>query len=87
MSWSVSASGKSSAVRTAIAGQLANCSSLIGTERVLKDKVAELVDAAVAAQTDGTGVTVIASGSMYREGTKEQQTLRIEITPLWNFVE
>lgn len=93
MSWSVSAVGKASAVAVKIAKDFAatKCSE---PEETIKNGVATIVAAALAAYPDTYAVTVTANGSQSpgyspdAPGTPMGQvnSLQVSISPLYGFV-
>lgn len=83
MSWSVSATGMSKAVATAVATQFTRlkCEE---PEETIKNNIASIIAATLAAYPDDMPVTVAASGS--QNGTKDVNTVNLSITPHWNFL-
>ena len=92
MSWSVSATGKASAVKAEIARQLGHI-KCAEPEDTVKQLAAQLIEGALDAQAEGTVVSVLASGSQtsrkFEDGVWKDHTnqLRIEVQPLYGFVE
>ncbi len=98
MSWVIQAAGKTEAVREAVKPQFAKITYLQGAETEIKDKVAELVDVALAGFMGATGVRLECSGSASTSGTYDEekkvhttttanQSVKISIEPLWGYVE
>lgn len=87
MSWSISATGGRQAVLKSCQEQLAKitCSE---PEESIKNKVGEIIEMALVG-VEGGGVMVAASGSQYtpEQGKPPRNTLRFEITEIYNFAE
>lgn len=90
MSWSVSAFGKTTAVAAKLSADFARitCSE---PEQSIKNKVAEVVAAALAVYPAGTVVRVEASGSQYTpDSTKPDEktnNVKLSLDPVHGFVE
>jgi hypothetical protein len=88
MSWSVTAIGKSSAVRASIAKQFATGSKCAEPEETIRQAVAVVIDKALEAQAEATAVKVSASGSQSSSGgVVTNNSLSIIVDPMWGFVE
>lgn len=98
MSWSIMAGGKTDAVRATLKTQFEKIQYLQGPEAAIKDKAAELVDLTLSGFEGATGVSVNCSGSeskntKFNEETKQHevvsanQTVQIEIRPIWGWTE
>lgn len=92
MSWSVSAVGKSDAVAKKLASDFTLLSPCREPEESIKQAAAALLVVALAGQIPATAVKVTASGSMSVSSSKDApdkvtNQLRIEIEPMWNFME
>ena len=90
MSWSVQAIGKPAAVAAKLAKDFANI-KCAEPEETIKNKVAEAVAAGLAVFPPTMAVSVTASGSQLAPDSKQpnelQNQLKIELTPLYGFIE
>lgn len=86
MSWSVSATGRAAAVAKKLAEDFArvNCSE---PEQTIKNNVASAVDAALTAFPPEAPVRVEASGSQSNMNGAITNQLKVEIAPIWGWVE
>lgn len=92
MSWSVSATGKSAVVKEKIEAEIARvCEHLAEPERSIAAAAGTTISASLDGQIPGGVVKVNASGSQSSHTTDGQQvvtnSLKIEIDPIWGFVE
>lgn len=91
MSWSVSAIGKSGAVKTAMAQQFKNGSKCLEPEERIRLAAANLIDLGLDAQDPSSAVKVEASGSQtfkdYAAKTGVSNTVTISIQPQGAFIE
>jgi hypothetical protein len=90
MSWSVSATGKASAVRTEIKRQFETGSKCIEPEETVRLAAASLLDAAIAAQDPSKAVKISAGGSQNFDHSKNSvvsNNLNIVVEPIYGFVE
>lgn len=90
MSWSVNAIGKPAAVAAKLAKDFAGI-KCTEPEETIKNKVAEAIAVGLAAFPAGMAVRVEASGSQYvpdaGSPAQAQNQLRVELMPLYGFVE
>lgn len=91
MSWSVAAIGRPKAVAESVAKQLAAI-KCVEPEETMKNKVAEIVSAALHAMPEGTAVSFTGNGSQtFKNYDKPEEGatnyLQLEIKPLYGFVE
>lgn len=86
MSWSVSGVGRASALRDKVAKQFdgINCAE---PEQTIKNKVAAIVDISLQAMRGDQAVKVSCSGSQYVDGQGQINTVRVEVEPIYGFVE
>jgi hypothetical protein len=89
MSWSVGGTiGKAPAVRAAIAKQFEQGSKCSEPEETIRQAAAKVIDAALAGQDPSKVVEVNASGSMsMNSGKVDGNSLTIQVTPKWGFLE
>lgn len=93
MSWSVVATGKADAVKRFLASQFENCKRQ--TANIPHEqKSVELIEQIVNDQLDylmsmgsAKAVSVSASGSAYKSGNEGSTQTKMEVTPIYNFVE
>ena len=87
MSWSIQASGKAKPVAAKLAKDLAQikCSE---PEETIKNKVGEIIAAALGSFSDKIPVTIKASGSQSTDNNLVvSNSLNVSIEPQWNFLE
>lgn len=89
MSWSVSATGKAAAVAAKLTVDFGRikCSE---PEEMIKNSVASAIATALSAFPPNYAVRVDASGSQSQpDSTKDEKTnqLKVEIAPIWGFVD
>jgi len=92
MSWSVSAVGKPSAVRDAIAKQFTNSGKCSEPEESIRQAAAAIIDKALEAQGDKVALNVSASGSQSADystapPTVTSNSLKISVDVIYGFVE
>lgn len=89
MSWSVSAVGKPAAVLKTLSDQIKR-SKCNEPEETIKNSILGVLETALSAFPDGTAVSVSASGSQSKSSSVDEKAinnLKVEITPLYGFVE
>lgn len=88
MSWSASAVGKASAVRTEIARQFATSTKCTEPEEGVRQAAITLIDVCLAAQDAGAVLKVAASGSQWTDREKRlRNALSINVESLGDFFE
>lgn len=87
MSWSVSAVGKPIAVAQKLTEEFGR-SKCAEPEETIKSMVADIAAKALASFAPDIAVRINASGSQYADnGIVKYNQLKIEIEPLWGFIE
>jgi hypothetical protein len=86
MSWSVSGIGRPVAVAAKLAADL-SAYKCVDPEESVKQAAAALLAAALAAQDPVSVVKVSASGSQGTSGNSIYNSVRIEVEPVYGFIE
>ena len=86
MSWSVSAIGKPAAVAAKVQKDI-SAYKCVDPEEGVKQAAGAAIAAALGAQNPSSAVKVEASGHQSGTGETAVNTLKIEVTPVYGFVE
>lgn len=90
MSWSVTASGQLEAVKEEIERQfdrIIDCKCVTDAEEMSHmSAIRSLIEKALSAFGDNTGVSVSANGSLSSFPSK-QHSITLSLSPIWNWVE
>ena len=86
MSWSVSAIGRPPAVAAKVADEISRY-KCVDPEEGVKQAVGAALAAALAAQDPASVVKVTASGHQQGSGETAVNTLRVEVEPIFGFIE
>lgn len=86
MSWSFSATGRPKAVAEKAKAYLAGV-KCAEPEESIKNKIGNIIDMALMSFPESGAVKITCNGTQSPQGTFALNSVRLEIEPLWGFVE